>query len=256
MENLGFGIGLRKKYFRDHISNHSTAEWFEIIPENFLGSTGVYEQVLETLQLQNKPIVAHSLSMSLGCPDPLDKNFLRQLKHILKILKCPWFSDHLCFSSYKGIQYHDLLPSLRTKETLNLICDKIKQIQDFIPDHPFALENISYYVESEHHTISDNDFMAEIIERTGAYRLLDINNIYVNSLNFNTNASKYFDYVNPDKVIQIHLAGHWDRGDIVIDTHGGQIIKSVWDLYREFIKIAQRPVNTLIEWDSDFTNSK
>lgn len=250
-KNLGYGIGLRRPHFEDILkTNAQLPDWFEIISENFMTYGGKPKEVLKSLSSRNIPLVAHSVGLSIGSTDEFNDDFKASLKKLLEEYDTPWFSDHLCFSSTGKHQFHDLLPLLRTDKTLEAVIAKIKIIENYF-ERPFAIENISYYGESDHNTIEESDFLNEILSSTNSFLLLDINNIYVNSINHHFDAKSYLDRLDLDKVIQVHLAGHWDRGDLLIDTHGNFIDNSVWDLYSYFIKSVNSQVSTLIEWDND-----
>lgn len=254
--NLGYGIGLRRSHFNEILSpNSNLPDWFEIISENYMTYGGKPKEILQYLKEKKIPIINHGVGLSLGSVDEFNKDYLVLLKDLLSATSSPWFTDHLCFSSTNKHQYHDLIPILRNEKTLEHIIDKIKFIEDYF-QIPFAFENISYYGESNHNTLSEIDFINQILEKTNSYLLLDINNIYVNAENHHFDAHKYIDDLNIEKVIQLHLAGHWDRGDIIIDTHGDFVNDSVWDLYRYFIKKIGKEVSTLIEWDNEIPDYK
>lgn len=249
--SIGFGIGLRRSHFGEILkSSENLPDWFEIISENFMNYGGKPREVLNYLKNQNIPLIAHGVGLSLGSVDPFDQNYLKQLKELIDEYKCPWFTDHLCFSSSFNHQYHDLIPILRNDETLKSIIDKIKYIEDYF-QVPFGFENISYYGESSHNTIPEVEFISRILDKTESTLLLDINNIYVNEKNLKIDAKKYIDSLDLNRVGQVHLAGHFDRGDFIIDTHGDSVSDDVWDLYRYFLEKKGQEVSTLIEWDNE-----
>ena len=252
--NIGYGMGLRRPHFADVLnSNSHLPDWFEIISENYMTFGGTPRKVLESLMDRNIPIVAHGVGLSLGSIDELNPDYISYLKELVNWLDVPWFSDHLCFSSSNQHQYHDLLPIMMTKETLEQISDRIKKIQDIF-DRPFAFENISYYGISSHNEFQEIDFINELLHRTNSYLLLDINNVYVNSKNHNFDPWEYLSQVEKERIVQFHLAGHYDRGDIIIDTHGGEVCDDVWHLYQRYIKHIGREVATLVEWDHNLPN--
>lgn len=249
--NLGYGVGLRRSHY-DEVSEASAKmpDWFEIISENYMTYGGTPSQILDLLESKNVQVIPHGVGLSLGSIDPFNSEYIGLLKKLIARLDAPWFSDHLSFSSSNKHQYHDLIPILRNPETIKQIVERIKFIEDTF-QKPFAIENISYYGESDHHTFTEVEFINKILKETNAYLLLDINNVYVNSKNLDFSAEDYIDELNTERVIQIHLAGHWDRGDMLIDTHGDWVTNEVWDLYSYFLKKHQREVSTLIEWDHE-----
>ncbi len=247
---LGYGAGLRRSHFNEILSSQQFPDWVEIISENYMEYGGKPRQILQHLREKKIPIVAHGVGLSLGSLDPFNTDYIRALKELIAEYDIPWFSDHLCFSSSNRHQYHDLLPILKTAETLEQIADKIKWVEDCF-QLPFAIENISYYGESTKHTMSELDFLNELLVKTSSYLLFDINNVYVNSKNLGHDPEEYIKNINHERIIQVHLAGHWDRGDVVIDTHGAPVPGPVWDLYAKFLKLRGKPVSTLIEWDNE-----
>jgi uncharacterized protein (UPF0276 family) len=248
MHNLGVGVGLRRPHFDEVMQSHLDVDWFEIISENFIQFGGKSQAVLDHLTSRNIPFIPHGLGLSLGDPFHFDLNYARILKSFMDEFNPPWFSDHLCFSSIDKIHYHDLLPVLKTEESLKLIAVKISRIQDYFK-RPFAIENISYYWNSPHHEMSETEFISRLITNTGCKLLLDINNVYVNSCNFKFDPLEQIKQLPLDSVIQVHLAGHSDMGDIVIDNHGAHISAEVLALYRNTLSMLGRDVSTLIEWD-------
>jgi hypothetical protein len=247
MHNLGVGVGLRRQHFDNVLSTQLDVDWFEIISENFMQFGGKAQAVLEHIK-SKCPVIPHGLGLSLGDPFSFDLDYAQNLKSLMDDLNPPWFSDHLCFSSFEKVHYHDLLPVLKTEESLDLISEKIFRIQDYFK-RPFALENISYYWNSPDHAMGESEFISRLIEKTKCYLLLDLNNVYVNSRNFKFDPLVEVEQLPLHSVIQIHLAGHTDLGDIVIDNHGAHICEEVLLLYQKCLRLMQRDVSTLIEWD-------
>jgi uncharacterized protein len=248
---LGYGIGLRRAHYDEFLLRSAPMpDWIEIISENYMSYGGKPKAMLNFFLDKKIPIVAHGVGLSVGSGDDLNEDYCFKLNNLLEKINAPWFSDHLCFSSTLNHQFHDLIPILRNAETLKQLIHKIQTIQKKIKI-PFAIENISYYAESSHHTMSEVDFLNEILKQTNTYLLLDINNVYVNSKNLNFSAEKYIDQLDTTKVIQIHLAGHFDQGKRLIDTHGALVTDEVWQLYHYFLRKEKREISTLIEWDNN-----
>ncbi len=247
---LGVGLGLRKKHFKKVLENNQDVDWYEILSENYMKFGGRPLDVLKSLISKKIPIIPHGVSLSLGSSDDIDQSYFKKLQQLIHLLNPPWFSDHLCFSSHEKVHFHDLLPVLKTSESLEIISHKINTLQEKLKI-PFALENISYYLKSHLDEMTEEEFITEIVKRTNCKLLLDVNNVYVNSVNFNFNAIDYIKSLPVESIIQIHLAGHWNRGDLLIDTHGDYICPDVWVLYRKTLEYLERPVSTLIEWDNE-----
>lgn len=247
--NLGIGIGLRIPHYEDIFNGPSTIDWFEIISENFMVEGG---KPLEHLYkvLEKYPVVQHGVSLAIGSPAPLDFNYLKKLKALTKITKTPWVSDHLCWGRRPGANYHDLLPLPYTKEVIDYVVERAKIVQDYL-ELPFALENLSSYVAFTQDQMPEWDFYSAIVEKADIYMMLDVNNIYVSSRNHGFDPKQYYENIPLDRVLQIHLAGHSDHGDYVIDTHDNYVRDEVWQLYGE-IWPRTRGVSTLLEWDEKF----
>jgi uncharacterized protein (UPF0276 family) len=172
------------------------------------------------------------------------------LKKLLDFIEAPWFSDHLCFTSFDGIYMHDLLPLPRSKEAINLIAEKVKRVQGTI-GRPFLLENISYYMNVPGSEMNDSQFLAEVAEKADCGLLLDVNNVYVNSLNHGFNPFQYLDQIPLERTVQIHIAGHKQGTDYVIDTHGAAVVEPVFELLQYVLERVD--VNgVMLERDQNF----
>ena len=228
--NLGIGIGLRTEHYEDIFKLEPNIDWFEIISENFMVEGGRPLEVLDKI-LDRYPVVQHGVSMSIGSTEPLDFDYLKKLKALTRKTKTPWLSDHLSWGRLPNAYYHDLLPLPYTKEVIDLVAEKARIVQDYL-EIPFALENLSSYVTFIQSTMTEWEFYSTMIERAGIYMMLDVNNIYVSGRNHGFDPTAYCDHIPVDKVIQIHIAGHSDFKDYVLDTHDAPVRKEVWDLYK------------------------
>lgn len=251
--NKGVGLGLRREHFGS-LLNRLPAEisWFEIAPENYMEIGGkVYR---DFCQLAEKiPVVAHSVSLSLGSLDSLNRTFLKQLKNFIRTHNLPLASDHICFSSYKKVQFDDLLPLPFTEEAVKHISKRIRQVQEIL-EVPFAVENASYYAPAgapDPAYIKEEDFISAIIQESGALLLLDVNNIYVNSVNHRFDAHAYLKSLPLDRIAYVHIAGHRrKKKDFILDTHGAEIIHPVWRLLDELAQMTELPA-VMIERDDN-----
>lgn len=247
--NLGIGIGLRIPHYEEIFEKKPAIDWFEIISENFMCGDG---KPLENLHkiLENYPIVQHGVSLAIGSPDPLDFDYLKRLKNLTKITKTPWVSDHLCWGRLPGAHFHDLLPLPYTKEVIDYVAERARIIQDYL-ELPFALENLSSYVGYKADEMNEWDFYSAIVEKADIFMMLDVNNIYVSSRNHGFDPKEYWTNIPLERVLQIHLAGHSDYGDYLIDTHDNYVCDEVWKLYGEIYPLTGG-VSTLLEWDDNF----
>jgi hypothetical protein len=245
---IGFGMGLRTVHYAHIMEHWPKVDWFEIISENFMDSQGLPRQKLEAIA-EHYPIVMHGVSLSIGSTDPLDKAYLKKIKALAGWLNPPWISDHLCWTGAHGKNSHDLLPVPYTEEALQHVIDRIKQVQDTL-GRPILMENPSTYLEFTDSTMPEWEFIARMAEGADCGLLLDANNVYVTCYNHKYDPKEYVDAIPADRVVQVHLAGHDNNGTHIIDTHGGEVIDHVWNIYR-YILSRTGKVSTMVEWDQD-----
>ncbi|MCC7532129.1 MAG: DUF692 domain-containing protein [Candidatus Melainabacteria bacterium] len=249
LPNLGIGLGLRRELASQTLENRSRIDWLELIPENYMGLGGACRERLESAR-EKFPLVTHGINLSIGSTDDLNSEYLSKLKKLLDFTDSPWFSDHLCFTSFDGIYMHDLLPIPRSKEAIKLIAEKVKRVQGTV-GRPFLLENISYYMNVPGSQMSDSQFLAEVAEKADCGLLLDVNNVYVNSLNHGFDPFQYVDQIPLERTVQIHVAGHKQGTDYVIDTHGSAVVEPVFELLRYVLERVD--VNgVMLERDQNF----
>ncbi len=247
-KELRFGVGLRRNHFDTIHENHEGIDFLEILPENYMDFGGRPRHVLRRAREQF-PIVTHGVSLSIGGLDPLDMDYLRGVRELVKELDAPWFSDHLCYASAFGVQYHDLLPLPFTAEAIDHVVARVRTAQEFV-GRPLLLENPSYYVEMPGKEMSEAEFLVAVATRADCGILLDVNNVYVNATNHGYDARAFIDAMPAERVLQLHIAGHDDTGPFLIDTHGSHIIDEVFDLYAYTLKRIG-PAWTLLEWDNE-----
>lgn len=249
LPNLGIGIGLRTPHYEDILRLKPKIDWFEIISENYMLEGGQPLDYLDKI-LEHYPVVQHGVSLAIGSPTPLDFNYLKQLKALTRKTKTPWVSDHLSWGRLPGAHYHDLLPLPYTREVIDYVAERARIVQDFL-ELPFALENLSSYVAFRQDEMSEWDFYTAVVEKADIYMMLDVNNIYVSSRNHGFDPQSYYRNIPLHRVLQIHLAGHRDMGNYVLDTHDQPVRNEVWDLYAEIYPLTGG-VSTLLEWDDNF----
>lgn len=246
LPSLGFGLGLRTEHYEDILASEPNVDWFEILSENYLVPGGKPLYYLDQFK-ERYPLVMHGVSMSIGSVEPLDFDYLGQLKQLANRVNPKWISDHLCWTGVHGKNLHDLLPLPYTDETINHVVARIQQVQEFL-GRQILIENVSSYASYQDSSMTEWDFISEIANRADCLLLFDVNNIYVSSVNHQFDARDFIDGVPAHRVQQIHLAGHEDHGDYIIDTHDAPVIDAVWDLYDYAIK-RFGPVSTMIERD-------
>lgn len=246
----GFGLGLRPQHFPDVIATASDhpVDWFEIISENFMHVGGMPMRNLMNVR-EHYPMAMHGVSLSIGAPDPLDDDYLTKLKALVDRVEPEVVSDHLCWTGAHGTNLHDLLPLPLTEESLNHVAGKVLQVQDRL-GRRIALENTSTYVTFKDDAMDEWEFIAALLEKADCLLLLDVNNVYVSAFNHGFDALDYLDGIPASRVCQVHLAGHENNGDHIVDTHDAPVVDDVWSLYADAIE-RLGPTPTMIERDGN-----
>ncbi|MGD9486380.1 MAG: DUF692 domain-containing protein [Calditrichaceae bacterium] len=243
----GAGLGFRRDLADDLINAETNKPNFvEFAPENWMGMGGFWKKKLRSV-VEKYPLLCHGLSLSIGSPEPLDWNFLKELKAFLNEFPVQIYSEHLSYSKCDNAHLYDLLPIPFREDAVRHVVERIRQVQDFL-ERPIAIENVSYYtpVAAE---MAEETFIRSIVEESGCNLLLDVNNIYVNAFNHQYDAKKFLGQLPLEKVVYIHMAGHEQVSpDLIIDTHGQPIIDPVYDLFEWTIDHV-RPVPVLLERD-------
>lgn len=245
---LGFGLGLRSDHFHHVIEHQPDIDWFEITSENFMVDGGKPHYYLDHIK-ERYPIVMHGVSMSIGTTDPLNWDYLKQLKQLAHKVQPQWLSDHLCWTSFNNVNSHDLLPLPYTDESVQHVSERIRQVQDFL-ERQILIENVSSYLTYNASMMSEWEFVNLVARQADCKILLDINNIYVSARNHDFDPIDYLNGIEQERIQQFHLAGHSDFGDYLIDTHDHDVVDPVWDLYG---KACERwgAISTMIERDDN-----
>ena len=229
----GFGLGLRPSHYEALLGGTQAVDWLEIITENYLVPGGKPLNFLERIR-ERFPLVMHGVSLSIGSTDPLDEEYLGGVRRLADRIEPAWISDHLCWTGIEGKNLHDLLPLPYTQEALVAVASRIVQVQDAL-GRQLLLENVSSYLSFHESEMTEWEFLGEVARRADCAILLDINNIYVSSVNHGFDPSSYLRGVPKARVRQFHLAGHSEMDGHLIDTHDQPIAAPVWELYREAI---------------------
>lgn len=260
----GVGLGLRWDFIDELLETTPTLDFVEISPENYMGRGGHYDEALDrTAALW--PIVTHGLTMSLGGTDPLRADYLTGLAAFLERVKSPWHSDHLCFSTFGGVVLHDLLPIPFKTEEVTRVADRIKRAQDAL-GRPMAVENVSFYMHPGKREMGEAEFLARVCDAADCGLMLDVNNAYVNSVNFGFDVDEWMRTAPLERVVQMHVAGHdwftegeWRAGEpprdaeeregkLIVDTHGADCCDDVLALLERTLE-KTGPVPVLLERD-------
>lgn len=245
---MGLGVGLRHVHYPHILNEQPQVDWFEIISENYMDSEGRPRYVLDQIA-ERYPIVMHGVSMSIGSSSPLNRDYLTKLKKLAHEIKAGWVSDHLCWTGVTNRNSHDLLPIPLNEESLAHVVERIGIVQDVL-ERPLVLENPSSYVTFASSNMEEWEFLTAMANEANCGLLLDVNNVYVSSVNHDFDPMEYIRSVPHERIVQFHLAGHTNMGDYCIDTHDGHVIDEVWELYAEIHKLTGG-VSTLLEWDAN-----
>jgi hypothetical protein len=246
----GFGLGLRTEHYADFGDGARPAvDWLEIISENYLVPGGKPLHHLDRIRADH-PMVMHGVSLSIGGTDALDQAYLRELRALIDRVQPGWVSDHLCWTGVSGQNLHDLLPLPLTEAALRHLVDRIARVQDVL-GRRLVLENVSSYVRFAADEMAEQDFIVALLQRADCGLLLDVNNVYVSSVNHGFDAAAYITALPADRVLQLHLAGHSTGADgLLIDTHDAPVCAEVWALYAHTLRhVGARP--TMIERDDN-----
>jgi uncharacterized protein (UPF0276 family) len=245
---LGFGLGLRVDHYEAILADNPPVDWFEALTENYLVPGGKPLANLMRIRARYR-MVMHGVSMSIGSTQPLDRDYLAQVKALAARLQPEWVSDHLCWTGVAGRNMHDLLPLPYTEEALTNVVERVRTVQDIL-ERRILLENVSSYITYRNSEVSEWEFLREIAERADCLILLDVNNIYVSSVNHEFDPLDYLNAIPVERVQQIHLAGHENHGDYLIDTHDHPVSDPVWELYGAAVR-RFGSVSTMIERDDN-----
>jgi uncharacterized protein (UPF0276 family) len=244
----GTGIGLRQPHYREVFERRPDLAFLEVHSENFFLDGGAAMHALERARAAY-PISLHGVGLSLGSADRLADEHLAKLARLVERVEPALVSEHLCWGGISGVHFNDLLPLPHTGETLALLADRIDRVQDRLK-RAILIENLSAYVEFRDRDLTETAFLAELARRTGCGLLLDLNNLYVNAINFGFDPLARLAELDGASIGQIHLAGHTVVDDCLIDTHGDVVCDPVWSLYEHACRrFGAKP--TLIEWDTD-----
>ncbi len=247
-EPTGAGLGFRAALAEELLSStESHAQFIEVAPENYLGVGGQRGRWL-AMAAERWPVVSHGLCGDFSGAAPLDTALIKELKRFLNGLGARWYSDHLCLTHVAGVETHDLLPLPFTDEAVARAARRVREVKDIL-EMPVAVENVSAYLRVPGGTMDEPTFVRRVVEEADCKLLLDINNVYVNAVNFKLDARAYIDALPLDRVVQFHIAGHDveltdDRGDptLVVDTHGAPVIDPVYELLEYTLnKMPHRP---------------
>ena len=224
----GAGLGLRREMLDELLPVlPDEVDFWEVAPENWIPLGGKFSEDFERCARQAQ-LSTHGLSLSIGGPDPLDHRFLTAVKHFLDRYNIPLYSEHLSYCGAQGHMY-DLMPIPFTEEAVRYVADRVNIVQDII-ERPLVLENVSYYLTANAQ-MTELEFINAVLSESGCSLLLDVNNVYVNSVNHRYDPKAFIDGLPSNKIVYGHIAGHYEEAeDLRVDTHGADVIEEVWAL--------------------------
>lgn len=241
------GIGLRAPHYREVLDTLPDLGWVEVHNENFFGGGAPLHTLLKVRE--HYPVSLHGVGMGLASTTALDEDHLAAVQRLCDVVQPAAVSEHLCWNSAGGMVINDLLPFPYTREALAHVARRVEQVQERL-GRQLLVENLSSYLSFSHSEMTEGEFLAELVQRTGCGILFDVENLYVNVRNLGVDAKAFIKTIPADAVKEYHLAGYSVRDGCLVDTHNHPIYPEVWELYEYVLQqIGPRP--TLIEWDTD-----
>ena len=231
LPKLGVGFGFREPYRSDIFLHREQIDFLEITADHYLDAPVEKERELELLA-HNFTLIPHGLNLSLGSAEGVDRDYLRKLSRLIKNLNPPWWSEHIAFTRAAGIDIGHLSPLPFTREAVDVVCRNIEEVRAEIA-LPLILENITYMLTMPGAEMNEAEFLTEVVERTDCGLLLDITNLYINSVNHGYDLKAFLKELPLERVVQLHfVGGHWHNG-LLIDSHSQPTPYEVWEVMEE-----------------------
>lgn len=241
-----FGLGMRPVHYPALLENPGCVDWLEALSDNYLVPGGKPLYYLDKLRA-DYPMAMHGVALDIGGTDALDESYLRSLRALADRIQPMWISDHLCWNGVDGVNLHDLMPLPYTEEALRHLTGRIARAQDVLGQQ-ILIENVSSYLSYAADEMTEWEFIATLAKQADCLILLDVNNVYVSSRNHGFDPLDYLRAIPAARVRQMHLAGHSDHGDYLVDTHDAPVADAVWSLYGHAARMFPG-VATMIERD-------
>lgn len=244
----GVGVGLRTPHIPEFAAGRAPVGWVEALADNYFNAGIAAHRALEAVRA-NYPVALHSVGMSLGSTDPINKGYFKNLKELAARYEPAWLSDHLCFTHAGDVQFHDLLPLPCTEEAVRHAAGRIREAQDLLGQR-ILIENVSTYLRYRDSSMNEIEFLRACADEADCHVLLDVNNLYVSAMNQREDPAAFMRAVPFERVRQIHLGGYQEKPDFLLDAHNNPVSAPVWDLFEQLAaRLPHAPV--LIEWDND-----
>lgn len=249
LPKLGVGIGFREPFKADIFLNRGNIDFLEITSDHYLDATPRKLEELELLR-QHFPLIPHSLELSLGSAEGVNEEYLEKLAELIDRIRPPWFSDHICFTKSNGIKIGHLAPVPYTKESLGVLIRNIEKVKKRIST-PLILENITYNLQFPSSEMSESEFINTLLEQTDCGMLLDVTNLYINSMNLGYDWRNFLDKLPLERVVQLHFVGSQKHGRRFIDAHANKTEEEIWNVFNE-VCVRCDIKGAILERDEDF----
>jgi uncharacterized protein (UPF0276 family) len=249
LPHLGVGLGYRQPLHRDILANADRIDFLEVISDQYLYASPERQDRLFALR-DRFPLVPHGVGLSIGTAGPIDADYVERLATVVSGCDAPWFSDHLSFTKVPDADVEQLLPLWFTEASLDAVCRNLRRLNSRIAT-PFLLENITYYFPIPEAELTEAEFITRVLTDTDTGLLLDVNNVWVNSVNHGFDPYEFLRSIPLDRAVQVHIAGGRVVDSLLVDTHSRPVEEPVWDLLGYVL--ARAPVKAvLLEWDQDW----
>ncbi len=233
---LGSGLGYRDPYRADVFRHHDQIDFLEIVADHFFDPKPGTRQLLDLL-LAHFPLIPHGLGLSLGSADGLDREYLRRFQQVIEVVDPPWWSEHISFTRASGIDIGHLTPLPKTRETLDVLHQNIGIAQSQI-GRPLILENITETISYQDNSYDDASFLGAILDENDCGLLLDVTNLYINSINYRFDPLRVLERLPRDRIVQLHFVGAYWEGETLVDGHSDATSPEIWQLLEEVVKYA------------------
>lgn len=250
LPHLGVGLGYRLPLHDDILANAGRIDFLEFISDQYLYAPTEKVDRLTALR-EHFPLIPHGIGMSIGTAGALSQGYLDKLAVLADRVQAPWFSDHLSFTKVPDTDVGQLTPLWFTRDSLETVCRNIRQLTAVTGSRRFLLENITYYFPMPGSEMTEAEFLTRVLEDTDTGLLLDVNNVYVNSVNLGFDPLEFLDSIPLERTVQIHIAGGTYVEDMLVDTHSTPVVEEVWELLRYVLdRVPAKAI--LLEWDQDW----
>lgn len=245
---LGSGLGYRRELKKEIIANKERIDFLEVITDGYIHNDAFLDELAEICDIF--PVIPHGIGLSIGSIDPLDKAYLQAIKHISDITRSPYYSEHLCMTRVPGIDIGHLSPLWFTQPVLDNVIRNVASLQDYL-GKPLILENVTYLFHLPSGELTQTEFFQKLIDATGCGVLLDVTNVYINSVNHNYDPIRFMENMPLSSIVQVHLAGgYWAQG-VLIDGHSEPVQEESWNLLKALVSRAAVK-GIILEHDNHF----